>query len=842
MSFHEYDIKLGALVEEVPEGSPPSPPPPARSPSGRLREKIARDSSISVSKGQSSPSPAAISPATSSSSGGKEVLEVVSTDDVTDATPPRLVSTGIDNELENDMKEKSRFDSSNQVPVSANIDKKMADLPNVDGRNDRSLQLAQRGFHLDVSNSPEAESSRPGAFSVAGIGQQNNEDAAPSVPSIVMDVEDLPIAAELADEGKPVEASKLEDVVVNYRSRKVRIGLFVLILVLTGAIIGGILGAQKRKEDALGECIVEDPTKLGNGQCDGDEYNTEKCQWDMSDCLTINEYPDCALTPEQSAKLGNGYCDGLPWFKKECGYDAGDCTECIEIVRRNDMADHVGNGDCDGGNYNTAECNWDGGDCLDFNQQYPDCRAMNTDEIGDGECDDYNDSNTAECGWDGGDCIIDDYPDCHVDPYYFGNGECNEGDYNTEKCGWDGGDCIVDGYPKCHVDPYYFGNGECNGGDYNTEKCGWDGGDCIEFNEKIGILCRAARPFQVGDGVCNGGEYNTPECKWDGGDCVEFNRRYPFCRVEYPSNIGDDKCDGGLLPGVGYTARYNSAECGWDGGDCPVLGYPLCHVDLPDFIGNDDCNGGQYNTFECGWDGGDCLDFNLQYPNCQILYASWIGDRQCDMDANNADCGWDGGDCLEFNDMYPGCRVDYIGNIGDGQYNGGAYNTLECDWDGGDCSFVNELLWEAYPDCKGGVDPSEVGDGYCDGGVSNSADCGWDGGDCVDFNSLYPDCSVDYPGYIGDGSCDDYSNYNTAQCGWDGGDCEEKTYYTDCHVEHADYVGDGQCDGGAYNTEECRWDGGDCKIFNGKFPRLSPWRSILYLIQHHVSWLSSITS
>ena len=194
------DIELGDLVEEVPEGSPPSPPPlPASSPSDHLREKIARDSNSSASKGQSTASPVVSSTASSSNSDCKEVLEVTPTGEINEATPPQLVSTGIDDENKHDEKGKSKVDSSNQVPGSANIDKKMA-LPNADQTHDRSLRLAKRGLHLDMSSSPEAEPSRPGAFSVAGIGQQNGADAAPSVPSVVMDVEDLPIAAELAEE------------------------------------------------------------------------------------------------------------------------------------------------------------------------------------------------------------------------------------------------------------------------------------------------------------------------------------------------------------------------------------------------------------------------------------------------------------------------------------------------------------------------------------------------------------------------------------------------------------------------------------------------------------------
>ena len=80
-----------------------------------------------------------------------------------------------------------------------------------------------------------------------------------------------------------------------------------------------------------------------------------------------------------------------------------------------------------------------------------------------------------------------------------------------------------------------------------------------------------------------------------------------------------------------------------------------------------------------------------------------------------------------------------------------------------------------YPNCK--VDwPDWIGDGSCDGGDYNTEECGWDGGDCIEFNEKYPNCMVDWPSFLENGYCNagDYSNegdYNTEECGWDGGDC-----------------------------------------------------------------------
>ena len=50
-------------------------------------------------------------------------------------------------------------------------------------------------------------------------------------------------------------------------------------------------------------------------------------------------------------------------------------------------------------------------------------------------------------------------------------------------------------------------------------------------------------PSYVGDGNCEGAyneeKYSIEDCGWDGGDCIEFNEKYPGCRVDYPSSIGN---------------------------------------------------------------------------------------------------------------------------------------------------------------------------------------------------------------------------------------------------------------------------------------------------------------
>lgn len=54
------------------------------------------------------------------------------------------------------------------------------------------------------------------------------------------------------------------------------------------------------------DCVVENPSKLGDGICNWKPYNTERCGWDGGDCL-IENYPDCHV-PNPS-RLGNGICD-----------------------------------------------------------------------------------------------------------------------------------------------------------------------------------------------------------------------------------------------------------------------------------------------------------------------------------------------------------------------------------------------------------------------------------------------------------------------------------------------------------------------------------------------------
>ena len=127
-----------------------------------------------------------------------------------------------------------------------------------------------------------------------------------------------------------------------------------------------------------------------------------------------------------------------------CSQGVASNTKCVV-----DKPVNLGDGYCDGGQYNKFDCGWDHGDCLDFNKQYPNCRAPS--------------------------------------PFLVGNGLCDGKAYNNEACDFDGGDCndFNSLYSNCNVKhPYLIGNGFCDGHEYDVEECGYDGGDCDVLNSK----------------------------------------------------------------------------------------------------------------------------------------------------------------------------------------------------------------------------------------------------------------------------------------------------------------------------------------------------------------------
>ena len=281
----------------------------------------------------------------------------------------------------------------------------------------------------------------------------------------------------------------------------------VAILAVVGVIVGVLFGSRKGQMLLKGypDCRAHVPLAIGDGFCDGEEYNTAECGWDGGDCVEFNEqYPNCHVD--------------YPYF--------------------------IGDGFCDGGEYNSAECDWDGGDCVEFNEQYPGCFVDDPWYIGDGQCD-GGEYISAECDWDGGDCVEfkEQYPGCFVDsPWHIGDGFCDVEEYNSAECGWDGGDCVVNGYPDCHVEnPQWIGDGACDdlGEHYNTAECGWDGGDCL-FSSHWPKACTGTIGSTWADKTRS---WCQQKCIDEGDACeaFDFNDSNSKCRLftSYSSKTAD---------------------------------------------------------------------------------------------------------------------------------------------------------------------------------------------------------------------------------------------------------------------------------------------------------------
>ncbi len=343
----------------------------------------------------------------------------------------------------------------------------------------------------------------------------------------------------------------------------------------------------------------------------------------------------------------------------ECGFDGGDCCPVMDDPR-------LGDGFCDGYVFNIEICGFDEGDCDQFNRDYPNCAAALDHRtnielwnefrrlphffaLGDGICDNVPMYMGPECGYDGGDCKecflqfekqmeMEEFIERHFDQ--FGDGTCNpQSPFNIEICGYEGRDCY-----ECMIH-------ELGVNDTNTY-------DDFNYNAS-----------KLGNGECDGGAYISHYCYYDGGDCLDFIEKYPNCDAEFPSHVGNSKCD----------SEYDYKECGYDGGDCENLRetYNLhdCFVDDLNLIGNGECDGGEYLTEDCAWDGGDCANCTMGDKTMSLLF---IGDGICDgKKYMTEECGYDGGDCDK-------CFVKDILRVGDGICDQ-ELNTFQCNFDGGDC-------------------------------------------------------------------------------------------------------------------------------------------------------------
>jgi len=70
---------------------------------------------------------------------------------------------------------------------------------------------------------------------------------------------------------------------------------------------------------------VEYPGWIGDGRCDGGDYNTDDCGSDGGDCDEFNDkYPNCNV--EDPYRIGDRSCnDGGAYNTTDCGFDGGDC-------------------------------------------------------------------------------------------------------------------------------------------------------------------------------------------------------------------------------------------------------------------------------------------------------------------------------------------------------------------------------------------------------------------------------------------------------------------------------------------------------------------------------------
>ena len=119
-------------------------------------------------------------------------------------------------------------------------------------------------------------------------------------------------------------ALKVNRMVSVIRGRKFQRGCCAAMIAIAIIVGGAMIGVSVAKS----KCQARDKTKLGDGTCDGGEYNTAQCGFDGGDCEQYNALVEqgCPVPNNSDAsRLGDGICDGGIFVAEGCDLDGGDC-------------------------------------------------------------------------------------------------------------------------------------------------------------------------------------------------------------------------------------------------------------------------------------------------------------------------------------------------------------------------------------------------------------------------------------------------------------------------------------------------------------------------------------